>query len=455
MSIKNYISIIILLLLQTKLSAQKDTVYQTQRQENGEYNAPIIETPSDRAFRTKVPSKLMFKMNLAQTILNNDNRIGFNAIGDGNTPLGLAVEYKLLPAFSIGAYYGMALGFQPKSNFNNQDIWYKSNFITLESRWYHDMKKRIRTGRGANNFGGKYLALEAGIINNYFYNVSGWKNKRIALRYGLQQRFMRNGYFDISVGAGITGPSSLLNQERIFSIDQRVAIGLAAFLPKVKSATQDGGLCDILHCQDEQYNMLKINLFDALNFQSVRGFYHSMKIRPNVAFEHKIGRSPFSIELDLSATHQNFKYKLYSYTTQKDVSYNFRTATWNAMGELRWYYSMRKRILNGRSGNNLSGTFIGLNLNCNNLIKDAIVFKSDNSNLTVVSNIKGDYWTGNLVWGVQQRVLDRGFIQFKIGAGSTFGGNDYLYNGENQPLTKIKRTNELNLVADLKVGFAF
>lgn len=71
------------------------------------------------------------------------------------------------------------------------------------------------------------------------------------------------------------------------------------------------------------------------------------------------------------------------------------------------------------------------------------------------SLVTGDYWTSNLVWGIQQRLLDRGFIQFKIGGGRTFGGTNYRYEGPDQPLTKVGRPNEINVVADLKVGFAF
>jgi hypothetical protein len=454
MSIKNYISIIILLLIQFNLSAQKDTAYQTIRQENGEYNAPLIETPADRAFRTKVPSKWMFKMNLAQTVLSSDNRTNSSTLGDGVVPLGFAAEYKLFPGFSIGAYLGMALGFQPKSHFNDQKKWLFSESFSVEGRWYHDMKKRIQKGKGANNFGGRYFALEAGISNNNSLNNT-WDDRRIALRYGLQQRFMRNGYFDISIGAGISDPSPILKRPKVFSTDQRVAVGLAAFLPKSKSKVQSGGLCDVLHCQDEQYKMLKINLFNVLNFQS-NGDVYNIEFRPNIAFERKIGRSPFSIEVDVETDFSNSKIQYYDGADPNPYSARFTSANWNATGELRWYHSMRKRILNGRSGNNLSGAFFGLQVNRNNLIKNAVSIKSEKVNsIFDNSTITGDYWAGNLVWGIQQRLLDRGFIQFKIGAGSTFGGTNYRYEGQNKPMTKIGRSYELNIIADLKVGFAF
>ena len=167
MIIKKTLRIFFLLAIQCQLFAQQDTSYQTIRQESGEYTAPIIETPSDRLFRTQTPGKWMFKMNLAQTFL----------FGDNDPQIG--VEYKISPAFSVGAYYGMRLGRQDGSG------WLYPLSLAVEGRWYHDMKKRISAGRSANNFGGRYVALEAGIVNNPG-TAEPWNEKRIALRYGLQ-----------------------------------------------------------------------------------------------------------------------------------------------------------------------------------------------------------------------------------------------------------------------------
>lgn len=424
MSIKNQLSIFFVLAVQCHLFAQRDTTYQTIRQEDGEYSAPIIETPSDRLFRTQTPSKWMFKLNLAQALISSENDLHIGA------------EYKISPAFSVGAYYGVGLGYYGISR------WLNSSSLAVEGRWYHDMKKRINTGRSAGNFGGRYIALEGRMVSTRS-SAESWNGGRFTLRYGLQQRLMRKGYFDISFGAGITNQSSISNSSMSFGTDQRVSVGLAAFLPRVKTAPVKNDLCEVLHCQDEQYRMLKINTFGILNFWSTGNDYN-FGLRPNIAFEHKIGRSPFSVELDLAASYNRGNYLSFS-----DI--RFASANWNATGEVKWYYNMRKRILDGRSGNNLSGAFIGLQLNRNNLIKKAV----DVSDFFVGNVVSGDYWAGNLVWGIQQRMLERGFIQFKAGAGSTFGGHNYRYEGADGTLTKIGRPNELNVVTELKVGFAF
>ncbi len=428
MSIKHHICITIFLALHISLFAQRDTVYQTVRQESGAYQAPIIETPSDRLFRTRVPSKWMFKLDLSKVPSFEDHY------------LSLGAEYKFAPSFSVAAYYQM--GFANKDR--DRGGWLYPVSIAVESRWYHDMRKRTRAGRSANNFGGKYIALEGSVSD---LGVDPLNVRRVALRYGLQQRILRNGYFDVSIGAGFTERTPYHSNG--FGIDQRISLGLAAFLPKGKGANGTGNLCDVLHCQDEQFRMFKFDVFNLVDFQT-NGDVYFLDLRPNIAFEQKIGRSPLSVELDLDLLYSRSTFK---YFKADDFS-RYATLDLSATGELRWYYNMRKRMLKGQSGNNLSGAFFGLQLNRLDLVKSDVSIKTGDTVVKRAGDTR-EYWASNLVWGIQQRLLEHGFIQFKIGAGRTFGGYNYVYNGPDQPLRKVGRPNELNLLADLKVGFAF
>lgn len=429
MSIKHHISIFFFLALHFSLFAQRDTAYQTVRQETGEYQAPIVETPSDRLFRSRVPSKWMFKMDMGRFLALENHDLTFGA------------EYKFAPSFSIGAYYQM--------RFLNTDSdrggWLYPVSVAVEGRWYHDMRKRVRAGRSAYNFGGRYLSLEGSMVG---FTSEPLHVKRIALRYGLQQRILRNGYFDVSIGAGLTEKTPYYNSS--FSLDQRMSIGLATFLPKVKNASQNSNICEVLHCQDEQFRMFKFDVFNLVDFQT-NGDVYFLDLRPNIAFEQKIGRSPFSVELDVNLLYRRGKFK---YTNSNDQQ-RIVTLDLMATGELRWYYNLRKRMLKGRSGNNLSGSFFGLQLNRTDLVKSDFSLKSGNDPDVNRAGDTREYWASNLVWGIQQRVLEHGFIQFKIGAGRTFGGYNYVFDGLDQPLRKVARPNELNFVADLKVGFAF
>ena len=124
MSIKHHISIFFFLAMHFSTIAQRDTAYQTVRQESGEYQTPIIETPSDRLFRSRVPSKWMFKMDMSRLLALEKQ------------DLTLGAEYKFAPSFSIGAYLRMRL-------FNtDRDLGGRLYPVSLavESRWYHDMK---------------------------------------------------------------------------------------------------------------------------------------------------------------------------------------------------------------------------------------------------------------------------------------------------------------------------
>jgi hypothetical protein len=450
MSIKYHISIFFILVMQISLIAQKDTSFQTIRQEIGEYQAPVIETPSDQLFRTKVPTRFAVKSDFAQYTKFYRNTFQSEAILQ-EIPSDIEFEYKCSQAFSVGA----VLGYIGGNGFRNM---FKSGWlISAEGRWYHDMKKRIKLGQSANNFGGKYLALETLVWGNRTSAELG-DNRGISLRYGLQQRVLKYGYFDISLGAGIAnsleGNSDNPQSKKVFSIDQNVSFGLGLFDSGWKKEKKKVAMCDIIHCQDEQYSMLKINVFDVFEFLS-NGSNYNVNFRPNIAFEQKIGRSPFSVEAELEGNYSdgNSQYLKAAFGALERV--HLTSLSWDISTEIRWYYSMRNRILDGRSGNNLSGSFIGFQVSKNNLIENSIRVKTDNNSTFKGVVMGGNFWARHLIWGVQQRVLERGFIQFKIGAGITTGGNNYVYESADKPLRKRSKLNELDVMADLKVGFAF
>jgi hypothetical protein len=288
MSIRIHIISFFFLTIPFSLFAQRDTAYQTVRQESGEYQAPIVETPADRLFRIRVPSKWMFKLDLSKVPFFEDHY------------LSLGAEYKFAPSFSVAAYY--ETGFANKDR--DRGGWLYPVSIAVESRWYHDMRKRTRAGRSANNFGGRYISLEGSVSD---LGVDPLNVRRVALRYGLQQRILRNGYFDVSIGAGLTEKTPY--HGNAFGIDQQISLGLAAFLPKVKTAGQNSNICDVLHCQDEQFRMFKLDVINLLDFQATKNS-HYLSLRPNIAFEQKLGRSPFSVEMDLelASNSGNFGY---------------------------------------------------------------------------------------------------------------------------------------------------
>jgi hypothetical protein len=456
MSIQQSFYILFFVLFAITVQAQTDTSYQVIREEEGAMSTTRVETAQDRAFRTMEPVKWAFKLDGASLI-----GVGNSGISQDGSNLNLNAEYKLSPAFSINAGYAMAFSYQSAfANFEAETS-VRVSALSLEGRWYHDMQRRIREGRSANNIGGRYVGLEGVLLNSLPSINSGYfDQKQFNLRYGVQQRLLKNGFFDVSMGVGAGSSISVLKQNPwSFSTDQRLTIGLGIFRPGGKNMTSTGSTCDILHCFDEQYKMLKINLFDVLNF-STNSWFTGFDFKPSLSYEQKLGRSAFSVEGTIGARYNYTRAKVNVWngsTTFSTGSSVFEQATIDAQAELRWYYDMKKRILRGKSGNNLSGGFVAVQLGKESLLPNIVYYKAPQT----ITNSFGplnlrDYAEANIVWGYQQRLLDRGFIQFKIGPGIAFGGHNYQFDTENTGYTKSKRSvSELNLVAELKAGFAF
>ncbi len=431
-----------LLWLPLPLVAQIDTVYQTTRQETGEYAAPVVETAMERAFRARVPARWAFKLDMGVL-----SPLGSSYLKDENDLIGIGIEYKLSPAFSVGADYQFSIGYQPTAFDYIKSGWITRSAIRTEVRWYHDMKRRIAEGRGANNFGGKYLSIEAGRV------IDELSRSQLSLRYGVQQRWMRRGFFDLSFGIGLAHDSGNLAAVRppAFGTDQRLAVGLAVFSPRNRTPQTNADRCDVMRCFDEQYSMLKVNAFNVVNF-SIWGETRSVDLRPSLAYERKIGRSPFSVEGVIAGRYQG---STYSEIIRDQVRvYNIALAGWRAEGNINWYYRMRHQILKGRSGNNLSGSFIGLQLVRNGIFRDWSRYRLSFAPVPSKVVTSEDFQV-NIMYGIQQRLFDRGFIQFKIGTGGSFGAHELISEGVDQPFKKVPRGFNFNILGELKAGFAF
>jgi hypothetical protein len=374
----------------------------------------------------------------------------------------MSTEYKLSPAFSVNAGYTLSLGDGDPFFEGEEEDFVRISNVSLEGRWYHDMKRRIREGRSANNIGGRYLGLEGLLINGHPPSLGGYfDQQQLNLRYGVQQRWLRYGYIDVSLGVGIGRDVSnaiLLEHKPIISTDQRLNIGLGLFMSDDKDKVAPiGSKCDILHCFDEQYSMWKIDLFNAFSFTRNR-WGTLLNVSPNLAYEQKLGRSPFSIEGALRTTysHDWFNATVWDGSDITTAPASDREAYWKAQIELRWYYNMEKRILSGKSGNNLSGAFVGAHISKTSLIGGLTKVNYPETIYGPYNNYYYDNAEANIVWGYQQRLLDRGFIQFKIGTGVAFAENEYHYRSDTKIRTKTRLSGPtLNVFSEVKVGLAF
>ena len=92
-----------------------------------------------------------------------------------------------------------------------------SSSISVESRYYYNMKKRMHRKHLANNFSADYLAMRINknvlCTGTDFYNIRFDKenpfydrnkhpfyDNNISLFYGIQRRFLKNFFFDIQGG---------------------------------------------------------------------------------------------------------------------------------------------------------------------------------------------------------------------------------------------------------------
>ena len=120
----------------------------------------------------------------------------------------------------------------------------------------------------------------------------------------------------------------------------------------------------------------------------------------SLSFERKI-TSNFSINTQLSTTH-NFL----------DHEAPFRDMPLALTIEPRFYLGKKAAIKNGKSGNNLNGSYIGVGL------------RLETTNITTF-NLSGDYgigkWVGSVNYGLQKRIFNNWYLDYKLGIGVSKG----------------------------------
>jgi hypothetical protein len=407
-------------------NAQKDTVFTKVSTEYGTLEQQEMATEAERLFGIHVPSKWVVKF-----------ARNFNGIYNPNfeTPYDIGVEYKIWPSISLGINYSL------------DKIRYDfSHLINVEQRWYYQMSKRVAQGKAANNLTGWYIGLHQSV--NYLHyslpeNKKGEANYGLKLRYGIQNRFKKYGFFDFSAGLGIDyAPKYNSNTaSKVLTFDQTFRIGLGIF-DNNKEANFSGSYCNVLRCFDEDKQMWKINGLGGvrlLQANSVYGKNTSASITPNIAFEQKLGNKPFSVEvstnLSLLAERSNINYEF-------PIPYIKKTKGLSNLAnlEFRWYYNQTRRIAKGKGGNNLSGPFMAVNADYRYDLSHT------NTNDIIDKNTLHQGST-NLLWGYQLRFYKHGYAQLRVGGGV----NQILYYHVNT----IDNPRTFNIVTDLKVGYVF
>jgi hypothetical protein len=321
-------------------------------QETGTFEEPHFATPYEQVFQSRVPARWLLKADLTDLFpfaIDHPDQLVFQV----RPNLKLSAEFKLSPSWSLNATYGFGHA-GPSNHLYDQyrlladgDIF--SNYLAVEPRYYYHMAQGIKAGQNASNFSGNYLALQYAFeqLNTRFNSLTLRSSLSYALlRYGIQRRLFKYGFFDISWGAGVYVPDKHLYFKSGLYVNQKVSIGLSLAPPNQNG--QKSTWCDALNCFQEENHLWKINFFNVLQTNS----YYAFRIKPEIAYEHKLGSSSCSVETTLGVPLYVEDYKdSKGYFTSFDVNLDFR-----------WYFGMKRRVALGKSGNNLNGVFTGIDL---------------------------------------------------------------------------------------------
>lgn len=408
-----------------------DTTFVSIGQDTTRFEKQRFIDRYDYVFGTHQPARWIFKWD-AGSMLPVDER-----------GLRLDAEYKISQAISINASYG--LGFSMNSSlFDGGDLTFVAHRFRAESRWYFDMRRRILDGRSANNFSGNYLGLEwaqdirirksdATLPQSIYHGVSA--------RFGIQRRLFRYGYFDISYGIGFREyPQTVFYRGRVgIYTDARLGVGFALTSPKPEM-TDKAAYCNVFQCFREEKRMFKIDLFNLFRAATLDRIQGSLRM----AVEQKLGESPFSIEgqIKLDGSYYSFEYDRYN---NSPLNRTFKSNTIGVGGHLqgRYYYGLKRRIATGKSGNNLSGAYFAGQVDLNQSNTQYTTQNSDGTTSKQAATFNRK--SAGLLWGIQHRIFDNGFVDLNFGASI---GND---KSSSQP----KERTLIYLLSALRIGLAF
>lgn len=330
---KPIFNILFCLVCAFQLAAQRDSVTIEISTDTAAFEKQQFIDRYDYLAGTKEPLKRVLKWDALGTI----------AI----SRIALAGEFKLSKAFSVQGRFSWDFG-NPLL-FCDNCIKESNLTLGLEGRYYLGMARRIRKGKSANNMTGAYAGLE--ILETFDLKNNIGSNISTTARLGFQTRLFRMGYLDWSYGLGYQ-PGGVFNRGGVY-MSSRVGIGLMFGTPK---PAQTASYCEVLNCFREERSMFKIDL---LNLVRLAPRY--VGLNPNIAWESKLGRSAFSLNVEASVASSNYKVQNLGYFKDDSIHlYSGVLRTLSVYGSIqpRWYFLQKRRIAKGKDGNNLSGLYV-------------------------------------------------------------------------------------------------
>lgn len=408
-----------------------DSIRISYSEETGPLEKQRFIDQYDYVFMTKEPTKWMAR------IASSSSYTYGGLVG--------SYEYKLSPSWSLGIG-----GYIPSSSLNRRDAG-----IFGEFRYYYDMRKRIREGKSANNFSGSYWALSFTkafdlLSENYYtttYNLSQaiptlGMNSALEFRWGMQHRFFNNGLIDFGVAMGVKKrneigtlffPQTELSLQTYYS----TALAFGDFKRK-----QLPPVCDVLKCYETNKSLWKI-AWPSLLIGTI-----NQSLSTSVAYEHQLGKSPFSINLqnnlqlnrwffaDFTRTKTDSSHQVIGREKGDIIEKQLFSTTYV---QPRFYFGHSRYSKKTTSKTCLVGWYLGISL--------VHIYDGVNSKFGSERKVFDRYHGIEIgpTFGFQQKVFKNGYIDFNFTVGKTILRFDD--NGS------VKET--YGFRPNFKIGFAF
>lgn len=467
-----------------QFTTEIDTVVSTKKRRLDTYGDVFqTQVPVRSVFKIMVPVDLLRTLNGAQMSIPRQN--GQSVVQQLSDVVRIGYEQKLSTAWSINAEAALTwnstggVSYVRGERGGLYSTLYPLNVrILLQPRWYYRMNRRIREGKSVNNVSDNYLGLSLerrmpiqteSPISPYASRPS--HSQEVALVYGLQRRFGKRGFADFTIRAGVASSQLYSRYLRASSwepfIETRSLIGFA-FAGQSQSISSR---CELFHCFEPVRSIWKVDLNNPIRWSP-----HAGHLRTTVAYEYKLGASPFSVQGEWSVYG---KYQQSERTYGTDYPYAFRDHLLQGgiALESRYYYNLKSRINRGKQSDNLSGSFITLGISSerlgNRIEQREGHLREGEKRVWSNHHIRQTLSDGYLAWGTQRRLFSNGFFELKAGVRlplSTYAHNTYqekrwYQSGEQQEVSRPSnevyhgRAYSIRSTAygfvDLKVGLAW
>lgn len=323
------------------------------QQEMGEVRKQRFIDRYENVFMTKEPTRHMLKVGLMPFYgwRSGERHRDYS----GNIGISVGYEYKVAPAFSIGIEGFFSGGVASWAGEKGMRFLGESG-VSVQSRWYYEMKNRIRGGHSASNFSGNYLGITYDRYINWYSGIYRSVFSRIGVEWGMQRRFFNRGFVDF--GAGIyyqfgsrmwSDTSRAENVEIVsikrdgLKISSRATIGLALGDWKKKTGLP---FCEVLRCQEIVRSQFTIAWPEFLLSR------HSQSLAGGLGYEHKLFRSVSAkVRVDGFILNQPLR--------MENMEGRVFAAEAISALQLRYYAFQRKLRKTGRGGHDLNGFYVG------------------------------------------------------------------------------------------------